>query len=76
MSILYLRCNINYQFDITEKKFSYESSAHIPCYILKRRSLRDHYLSSKRGGEFEDFVGGGGFDWFLNLSVTDDNFKI
>ena len=44
-------CNINYQFDITEeKKFSYERSAHIPCYILQRRSLRDHYLSSKGWG--------------------------
>lgn len=28
------------------------------------------------GGELEDFGGGGGFDWSLNLSVTDDNFKI
>lgn len=31
------------------------------------------------GGGLEDFGGGGGgggFDWSLNLSVTDDNFKI
>ena len=44
-------------------------------YFAKEKPKRPLFIV-EGGGELEDFGGGGGFDWSLNLSVTDDNFKI
>lgn len=44
-------------------------------YFAKKKPKRPLFIVEGRG-ELEDFGGGGGFDWSLNLSVTDDNFKI
>lgn len=44
-------------------------------YFAKKKPKRPLFIV-EGGGELEDFGGGGGFDWSLNLSVTDDNFKI
>lgn len=49
-------------------------------YFAKEKPKRPLFIVEGGGeGELEDFGGGGGgggFDWSLNLSVTDDNFKI
>lgn len=49
-------------------------------YFAKEKPKRPLFIvEGVGGGELEDFGGGGGgggFDWSLNLSVTDDNFKI
>lgn len=45
-------------------------------YFAKEKPKRPLFIVEGGGGELEDFGGGVGFDWSLNLSVTDDNFKI
>ena len=50
-------------------------------YFAKEKPKRPLFIveGGGGGGELEDFGGGGGgggFDWSLNLSVTNDNFKI
>ena len=73
----YLRCSINYQFDITEKKIQLREKCSYPMlYFAKEKPKRPLFIVEGGEGELEDFGGGGGFDWSLNLSVTDDNFKI